>query len=116
LQPTMNTNDYRKWLSNFEGAVFRGKVVDYEPVQGRGMQVTLRVERYWKGVNSAEVVLYTFYGSTCEVRFETGATYLIIARSDGALLRHDSCLGMLAEQNTPALLQALDKGSPPPKR
>ena len=105
---------YRTWLKGFAGEVFRGTVVETSPVRGRGLQVTFRVERRWKGVPATEVVLYTPYGTTCDVRLEVGERRVVAAVRENGRLTFHQCLLMLMEENPTAFLNAIGEGSPPP--
>ncbi|HEX2079742.1 MAG TPA: hypothetical protein VHG08_18650 [Longimicrobium sp.] len=78
-------------------AVFTGRVVAVgDTVVGDGhfpgprvRQVTLRVDRAWKGVDSSTVVVVTgMSDGSCGFRFRRGASYLVFAHAadDGSLV------------------------------
>jgi hypothetical protein len=87
--------DYAKQKAK---SVFVGRVVQVENVIAHGSwsekQVTLEVERYWKGHVNRRVVVFTGRND-CETRFEVGEEYLVLAYvPDGERdLYTDHCMG-----------------------
>src|SRR5687767_14789748 len=73
--------NYKRWLKDFNGAVFTGRVVKAEKAEARyERKVTFEVERYWKGVEGAEVVIHTAMdGAACGAPFVEGEHYFVIA-------------------------------------
>jgi hypothetical protein len=69
-------------------AVFTGEVTDIEPnhaTRFRGLEITLRVKRVWKGAPQEEIKVHTAASSAaCGYTFVKGKTYLVYALSDQA--------------------------------
>ncbi|MCE9545338.1 MAG: hypothetical protein K8T25_07460 [Planctomycetia bacterium] len=72
-------------------AVFSGKVIQVEQ-NGRRKQVTFEVDRAWKGVDAARVVVSTATDSAaCGVSFEQGKSYLVYCHGQGKELSTSLC-------------------------
>jgi hypothetical protein len=79
----------RKMYETRGGAIFIGEVLKVEKVKVRAYglsrpwpfkKVTVRVERYWVGVHSPEVIIYTgIGGGDCGVPYVKGKKYLFDA-------------------------------------
>ena len=86
-------------LSKF-GAVFAGKVLDEGDYRSPTREVKFRVERFWKGGLSGEVVMRS-YRNSCDWYFKKGESYLVYAytSADGRALRTHKCTrtGRLAD-------------------
>jgi len=69
-------------------AVFTGEVTDIEPNKAtrfRGLEITLRVKRVWKGAPQEEIKVHTAGSSAaCGYSFVKGKTYLVYALRDEA--------------------------------
>jgi MYXO-CTERM domain-containing protein len=69
-------------------AVFTGEVTDIEPNEAtrfRGLEITLRVKRVWKGAPQEEIKVHTAGSSAaCGYGFVKGKTYLVYALRDEA--------------------------------
>ena len=110
---------YRQFLKGFDGAVFRGTVVestlegDSPRLVGRVQKVTFKVERHWQGVTSAEVAVYTS-ATMCAAEFVPGLTYTVVAEWANGRLSSHLCLQKTATMNEAAFHEALGEGSPPP--
>jgi hypothetical protein len=64
-------------------AVCLAEVVSIE-TEGQERTVTLKVEKWWKGGDKAELVVTTHKsGATCGYGFEKGKTYLVYASNAG---------------------------------
>jgi hypothetical protein len=129
---------YREWLPTFNGAVFRGTVLSVEQVQPAPsveqvqpaqssepqeapfptwwLKVTWRVDRYWKGVTSSPLVIYTGPDdASCGIRFTVGGSYLVAADPrDGSLTANICTLGWFYTRDPEAFRAALGEGAPPP--
>lgn len=63
-------------------AVFFGEAINVE-VEGQTRTVTLKVEKWWKGGEKAEITVTTHKsGATCGYGFEKGKKYLVYAHRD----------------------------------
>jgi hypothetical protein len=69
------------------------------------------VERYWKGINAAEVTVYTT-SDDCASHFELGKKYLVFAYfvKEGQYLETDSCIGTGRIEMVAGDLKKLGKG------
>jgi MYXO-CTERM domain-containing protein len=69
-------------------AIFTGEVIEIGPNQATGfggLEITLRVERVWKGELTEEVKVHTAgSGAACGYTFVKGETYLVYALRDAA--------------------------------
>src|SRR6186713_1207993 len=106
---------YREWLKNFDGALFRGTLIEETQTGRFERTLTFRVERRWKGVNSPQMVLYA-RDSSCDVMARIGDTYLVSARWTNGRLSQHYCLHLFVSHDPKALLEGIGAGSPPPWR
>lgn len=93
--------EVRKGYEGRGGAVFTGKVLKVEVVKVPFgdpaalfpmMRVTAHVEKYWFGVQSPEVVIYTGAdGAACGVPYVKGRRYLFEASEVEGRLQTDIC-------------------------
>jgi hypothetical protein len=102
--------EYRQWLAGFDGVVFRGTVVSAEAA-GINRKVTFRVERVWKGVSTAELVVYN--DGLCPIAFVVRKSYLIAAAPTERPITTTCAAGFFKTRNEAAFLAALGQGSPP---
>ena len=109
--------DYKKWLKNFDGAVFIGRVVKIEPIEKRRQsKVTFEVETYWKGVETTEAFVYTATdGAACGVPYVEGKKYFVIANASEGKLQTDLCSWLGYSKDEKAYLKGLGKGKSPDK-
>ena len=86
----------KKWYETRGGALFIGEVLKVEKVKVRAFglkrpwpfkKVTIRVEKYWVGVQSPEIIIYTGVDDAgCGVPYVKGTRYLFKAHNlDGRL-------------------------------
>ena len=118
-----------EWLQNFDGAVFRGRIITIErstrEIVGVDFKVpfperklTFRVERQWKGVQHSEITVWTDeLNSSCSVNYPLTTPLIILARWEPTLKRYqtDSCAWILFPGTEKDFLAALGEGAPPPK-
>jgi hypothetical protein len=93
--------EVRKGYEEHGGAVFTGRVVRVEEVNVPFgdpaalfpmKQVTVRVEKYWFGVQSPEAVIYTGVdGAACGVPYAKGRRYVFEANKVEGRLQTDIC-------------------------
>ena len=78
----------KAWLDDYSGVVFSGQVIKIKKVKVKlprgydwqNYRVTFKVDRYWKGINSSEVVVFTGAGGgDCGIRFRKGESYIVFA-------------------------------------
>jgi hypothetical protein len=103
-------------------AVFLGEVVSKrksDAVEKNGVEVTLKVERVWKGSISEEVLVYT--GATddlypfvnlCATPFRTGERYIVFAYGEEKLAT-DMCAGSGDFPYAQKVIRQLGKGQRP---
>jgi hypothetical protein len=74
------------------GAVFLGRVVNIEPIDGTTNRVTIEIEEAYRGVSGTSVQIFTSASeSACGYSFEQGDKYLVFANIDGTKLIVDLC-------------------------
>lgn len=107
--------NYKRWLKNFDGAVFTGRVLKKENVEaGNQLKVTFEIERYWKGVKSSEAVIYTAMDSAaCGVSYTEGETYFVVARNSDKGLMTDLCSHLEYTKKKQAMLRKIGRGKMP---
>jgi hypothetical protein len=104
--------NYKQWLKGFDGAVFIGQVVKIERIESNyQLKVTFKVERYWKGIETAEAIIYTATDSAaCGVPYVEGKKYFVIANRSESRLHTDLCSWLGYSKNEKAYLIGLGKG------
>jgi len=97
-------------------AVFAGKVVKLEKVDGETsrLRTTIKVERWWKGELSEEIVLVGD-GSSCDYYFTLGEKYLVFAYEREGRLKTGSCSRNVTLDKAAVQLRVLGKGVRPKK-
>jgi hypothetical protein len=107
--------NYKQWLKGFDGAVFVGRVVKIEKIRANHqLKVTFEVESYWKGVETAEAIIYTGMDSAaCGVTYVEGKKYFVIANRSAGKLSTDLCSWLGYSKNEKAYLKGLGKGKRP---
>ena len=120
FRTSFSAAEYRQWLADFDGVVFRGTVVSEPRMVTAGRismaDYTFKVERVWKGVTTSEVVIRTAADEgMCGIRFEKGRAYLIAADPPPQPATNMCSTGQMHTRNEKDFLSALGNGSPPPK-
>jgi len=97
-------------------AVFTGEVIDIKPnevTRFRGLEITLRVQRVWKGTLDEKIAVHTAgSGAACGYGFVKGRTYLVYAVQDEAdPLRVSLCSRTAPIENAKEDLDFLGKPS-----
>ncbi len=107
--------NYKKWLKNFDGAVFVGQVVRIEKNEARyEVKVTFEVEKYWKGVETSQASIYTAMdGAACGVNYVEGQNYFVIANRSERKFYTDLCSWLGYRKNEKAYLKGLGRGKNP---
>ena len=114
--------NYKRWLKEFDGAMFTGRVVKVEKVElemdagffGDFFKVTFQVDRFWKGIKTDEATIYTGAGCCdCGVRYSEGEKYFIIADNIGGNLRTNICTSPEAYSDVEGYIKALGDGRKP---
>lgn len=107
--------NYKRWLKNFDGAVFTGRVVKTEKIEADNrLKVTFEIERHWKGAANAEAVIYTAMDSAaCGVSYTEGETYFVVARNSDRGLMTDLCSHLEYTKKKQAMLRKLGRGKTP---
>jgi hypothetical protein len=117
--------DLKRWLKEFDGAMFTGHVAGIERVtvnidEGLSipeLKVTFKVERFWKGVDTAEVAIYTGVdGAACGVRYVEGERYFVIAHRLRGGLHTDICTSPEKYSDVEAYSKELGGGNKPKAR
>ena len=74
-------------------------------------KVTFAVESYWKGVETAEVIIYTGRDSAaCGVSYVEGQKYFVVASRSGGKFWTDLCSWIGYSNTEKAYLKGLGKG------
>lgn len=109
--------DYKKWAKGFDGAAFKGRVVSIDAdLAKKQLKVTFAVDSFWRGVESARVVVYTAIdGAMCGVSYEIGKEYVIIADRSERKLKTNLCSDLDYQSNLKGYLKALGKAKRLPK-
>ena len=110
--------NYKQWLKNFNGVAFIGRVVKIEKLENSyELKVTFEVERFWKGAETGESVIYTPKdGVLCGVNYVEDQSYFIIADSYGGRLSTDLCSEIGYSELKQAFIKKLGKGRKPKAR
>ena len=92
----------KRYLEDSDYAFFIGKVLKLEKVRvpemdnDRFLRVKVKVEKYWKGIKSAEGIIYTSYGAgSCGVRHVEGRSYMVIAHLNTGKWWTSSCISII---------------------
>lgn len=101
--------DYNVWAKDFKGVAFSGRVTKIEIDQAKyESKVTFAVDKYWRGVNSTEAVVYTSSSSSmCGVSYEEGKDYVVITDSVSGRIATYSCPEMEYASHRAEYLKAL---------
>jgi hypothetical protein len=94
-------------------AIFSGKVTRVRRVTLNHKvmsEVTFRVERYWAGVESAEVVIYAGF-SSCDIRFRKGDRLIVFARVIEGRLKTNGCSYTAPQRYEANLVKGLRLGA-----
>jgi hypothetical protein len=104
------------WVHEFPGAVFVGTVVKKQKVTFRHgnaflpeSKITFKVERYWRGVTSPEIVIYSSVPSngSCGFPFKKHQKYIVFAEFIENRLSTNIC-GLTAEERyAPNMIKGL---------
>ena len=114
--------DFKRWLEEFDGAMFTGRVDKIERVLVKideevsipELKVTFEVERFWKGVENVEVAIHTGVdGAACGVGYVEGERYFVIARKSGDGLHTDICTSPKKYSDVEAYIKELGEGKKP---
>ena len=112
----------KRWLKEFDGAMFTGRVTKIERVMVKmdeevsipEFKVTFEVKRFWKGVKNVEVVIYTGVdGAACGVRYVEGEKYFVIAQRLRGGLHTDICTSPEKYSDVEAYIKKLGEGKKP---
>jgi len=113
---------FRQFLIDLDGAMFTGRVAKIERVQVKlddefsvpQLKVTFEVERFWKGVEGAEVVIYTgVNGAACGVHYSMGKKYFVIAYNRQSRLETNICSSPRRYSDLKDYIRELGEGSKP---
>ena len=115
LEVKEGDTNYKAWLKTFDGAVFTGRVVKIEKQEdNHRLQVTFKIEKYWKGVRGAETVVYTALDSAaCGVPYAEGETYFVAARKSDVGLQTDLCSHLQYTKDKKTMMRKLGRGKRP---
>lgn len=115
LDPNKPAVDYTAWASDFKGVAFSGRVRKIEKIANKPeIKVTFTVEKIWRGIDSAEAVIYTAETTAmCGVYYEVGREQVVIADStDGRIMTY-SCPEMEYASHRSEYLAALGEARKP---
>jgi hypothetical protein len=114
----------KKWIADFKGAVFLGKVKSIVEVEvlidashfTLEREVTFEIEEIWKGVEGAELKIRTgIGGGDCGVRYVEGEMYFVVAHSLEGKLKTDICTSNTRLSDDAETIRELGKGKRPKK-
>lgn len=107
--------DFQKWLKDFDGAAFTGRVVKVETDKEKlESKVTFAVRTYWRGVEGTEAVVYTPSDSgMCGLDYEIGKDYTVFADRSDKRLRTYLCSEMTYSRYREGFLKALGNARRP---
>ena len=112
----------KTWLKEFDGAMFTGRVKKIETVRLKvdqelasdSLRVTFQVDKYWKGVNNTEAVVYTGAGCCdCGVHYVEGENYFVIAHRIDGYLRTNICTSHENYRDVDLYIKELGRGKTP---
>lgn len=117
LNAIMKKPNYKKWLKEFDGAAFKGRVLNIEvDEESLDSQVTFAVDSYWRGVDGPEIVIRTTSQSAmCGVYYEIGEERTVLAYRTSDGFRTNSCTEAHNQKFLKGYLKALGKAKKPPK-
>lgn len=94
-------------------AVFSGKVTKIEQVNDFSKRVTIALDRTWKGVEGAEVAVYTASnGAACGYGFKEGESYLIYTYKTDRGQETNICTRTRGIADAAEDIKALGEGKP----
>ena len=108
------------WLDGYSGAVFTGQVVNIKKVKFKlstgdiwhNYQVTFKVDRYWKDIDSSDVIVYTGVGGgDCGIRFRKGESYIVFAEMIEGRLQTGICTLTSQYRYAANIIRGLDLGA-----
>ena len=112
----------KRWLKEFDGAMFTGRVKEIETVKLKldqdlavdFLRVTFQVDKYWKGVKGAEAVVYTGAGCCdCGVHYVQGERYFVIADLIEGNSRTNICTSPKSYSDVDGYIKELGRGKTP---
>ena len=112
----------KRWLKEFDGAMFTGRVSGVETVKLKlgqelsadFLKVTFQVDQYWKGVKGVEAVVYTGAGCCdCGVHYVQGERYFVIADLIEGNLRTNICTSPKSYSDVDGYIKELGRGKRP---
>jgi len=78
------------------------------------LRVTFQVDKYWKGVNNTEAVVYTGAGCCdCGVHYVEGENYFVIAHRTDGYLRTNICTSHENYRDVDLYIKELGRGKTP---
>ena len=115
LDPNKPATDYMAWAKDFKGAAFSGRVVKIEKNPAKfELKVTFAVEKYWRGVDSKQAVIYTAGDSAmCGVSYMEGKDYVVITDSVSGRITTYSCPEMEYASHRAEYVKSLGEGHKP---
>ena len=120
IKPDKNTSKftYKRWLENFNGAVFQGRVIKTEEVESSfELVVTFEVNQYWKGVTGQEIIIHTpLNAGACGAPFRKGEEFFVVANLNKNHFITDLCSYFGYTKYKANYLKGLGKGITPVKK
>ncbi len=107
---------YKDFVTHYDGTIFVGRVIDRKKLKRRDVdwyeyRVTFKVERYWKGVDSPQIVVFTgIGGGDCGIRFIKGRDYIVFATVLKGQLRTGICTLTTEVRRAPNIVKGLYLG------
>ena len=112
------------YLEQFDGALFIGEVAKIRKVKVNTddtsmplLRVTMKVEQFWRGVESPEFNIFTYYGAgSCGVSYVKGRKYFVFAQNLEWGLTTDSCTAFRSLKEASDFIKMLGEGKSFPPR
>jgi hypothetical protein len=108
---------YQDFATYYDGTIFVGRVIQRKKLRRRDVnwyeyQVTFKVDRYWKGADSSEIVVFTGIGigGDCGIRFRKGEDYIVFAEPLKGRLQTSICSLTLEARYAPNVVKGLYLG------
>ena len=115
----MDPDELKKfYLEKFEGALFTGEVSKIRKVKAKTngapmslLRVTMKVEQFWRGVETTEIDIFTSYGAgSCGVTYVEGKKYFVFAQNLEWGLTTDGCTAFESLEKASDFIKMLGEG------
>jgi len=108
---------YKDFATYHDGTIFIGRVLQRKKVRMKDVdwyeyRVTFKVDRYWKGADRLEIVVFTGIGvgGDCGIRFKKGEDYVVFASVLNGRLQTSICTLTMEAKYAPNVVKGLSLG------